>query len=87
MRILTPGKRLKSFVHGDVFVVTGSRKSLAWFKDKLEQRLAIKSTMIGLGEGEEREGRVLNRIIRVDKDGREYEADQRHAEILIDSVG
>ena len=30
-----------------------------------------------------REGRVLNRIVRVSEDGWEYEADQRHADLII----
>ncbi len=31
--------------------------------------------------------RILNRIVTVAKDGLEYEADQRHAEILMRDVG
>ena len=43
--------------------------------------------MIGGGPGEQREGRVLNRVIRITEEGWEYEADQRHADILIDELG
>eukprot|EP00973_Karenia_brevis_P050492 7008535-Karenia_brevis.AAC.1 len=44
--------------------------------------------MIGSGKGEEvREARVLNRVVRRTKDGWEYEPDQRHAEIIIESLG
>ena len=31
--------------------------------------------------------RILNRIVTVTKDGLEYEADQRHAEILMKDMG
>ena len=31
--------------------------------------------------------RILNRIVTVTKDGLEYEADQRHAEILMRDMG
>ena len=40
-----------------------------------------------MGEGEAREGKVLNQIIRVDKDGWFFEADQRHVEIMINQMG
>ena len=39
--------------------------------------------MIGKGEDEVREARVLNRVIRVDEKGWEYEPDQRHAEMIV----
>ncbi len=52
-------------------------------KDKLEKRFELKTTIIGSGEGEVSEGRILNRVIRCTKKGWEYEADQRHAEYLV----
>ena len=42
---------------------------------------------MGLKEGESREERILNRVIRVTKEGWEYEADQRHADLFIQEVG
>ena len=36
-----------------------------------------------MGPEEKREGRVFNRIVRVSEDGWEYEADQRHADLII----
>ena len=74
-------------VHGDDFVCVGNRESANSFKRQLEDRFEIKTQLIGTGTGEVREGRVLNRIIRVTEDGWEYEADQRHADILIDELG
>ena len=38
---------------------------------------------LGLGEDDCREMRVLNRIVRITDDGLLYEADPRHAEMLI----
>ena len=38
-------------------------------------------------EGEVKEARILNRIIRVTSDGWEYEADQRHADLIIQETG
>ena len=36
---------------------------------------------------EQREGRILNRVVRWTEEGWEYEADQRHAEILVERLG
>ena len=78
---------LMVLVHGDDFVCVGSRDAARMFKRQLESRFEIKTQVIGSGEGEQKEGRVLNRIIRVTEDGWEYEADQRHVDILIDELG
>ena len=77
---------LITLVHGDDFITVGNRKNIRWFKNKLEGRFEIKTKIIGQGEGEDREARVLNRIIRVTPKGWEYELDQRHADILIQAM-
>ena len=66
---------LKCLVHGDDFVSVGSRKSVSTFRQKLEKRFEIKTKIIGTGDGESSEGKVLNRVIRVTDDGWEYEPD------------
>lgn len=45
--------------------------------------------MVGVKEerGELREARTLNRILRVAEDGWEYEADQRHADLIVQETG
>jgi len=78
-----PGKRLKTLVHGDDFVTTGGRENIQWLKKELEKRFEIKTTMMGLGPNEVREARLLNRIIELDETGWRYEADPRHAELII----
>ena len=82
-----PKRRLKTLVHGDYFITTGHRSEAKWFKEKLLERFGIKTKVIGMGPGEEREERVLNRILRVGEDGWEYEPDQRHAELIINALG
>ena len=79
-------RRLCYAVHGDDFVTEGSREDCDWFKTKLEGRFEIKTKMVGLGEDEVREERILNRVIRVTEDGWEMEADQRHADIIIERM-
>ena len=47
-------------------------------------------TVVGINEeeeGEEKEARILNRIIRVTNEGWEYEADQRNADLIIQETG
>jgi hypothetical protein len=73
-------------IHGDDFVSSGSSSSLKWFKEVLEARFEIKTEVVGLGSEEVREARILNRVIRVDENGWEYEADQRHGEMIIKSL-
>ena len=52
-------------------------------KSRLGERFEIKTKLMGLKSGESREERILNRVIRVTEDGWEYEADQRHADLII----
>ena len=42
---------------------------------------------MGPGKDDDKEGRVLNSIVRWTEDGLEYEADPRQAEKLIESMG
>ena len=79
-------KKLVTMVHGDDFVTTGDRDSCKWFKDKLSARFQIKTKVIGKGPGEVEEESVLNRVMRRTKEGWEYEADQRLADILVKSM-
>ena len=74
-------------MHGDDFVSVGNRAALKWFKEELLKTCEISTQVVGMGEGEAREGKVLIRIIRVDKDGCFFEADQRHAEIIVKQMG
>ena len=76
-------KNLKTLVHGDDFVTTGKRVDVAWLREKLAGRFEIKTTVVGMGTGEAREARLLNRILSIDANGWRYEADPRHAELII----
>ena len=65
----------------------GEEDSLKKMEREMAGRFEIKTKLIGLGNGFDEEGRILNRIIRVTNEGWEYEADQRHAEIVIEALG
>ena len=56
-------------------------------KGALENRFDIKNKDVGGNKDLEDEVRVLNRIIRRVDGGWEYEADQRHAEIIVRDCG
>ena len=73
-------------VHGDDFVTVGDRQDTKWMEEELKKRFEIKTKVIGDGSDESREESVLNRIIRRTPEGWEYEADQRHADILIKAM-
>ena len=72
-------------VHGDDLVSVGSRSDLQWMKERLAGRFEVKTQMVGprADLGDVSEARILNRVIRVTPQGWEYEADQRHADLII----
>ena len=82
------GKGVKTTVHGDDFISSGGVGAMKWFKAALERRSEVTTTVVGTGMDEVREAKVLNRIIRTDdEDGWYYEADQRHGEIIVRTLG
>ena len=74
---------LTTLVHGDDYVTVGSEDSAMWLKGELEKVFDIKTSVVGRRSGLKKEVRVLNRVIRWTHEGWEYEADQRHAEIIV----
>ena len=80
-------KGLMMTVHGDDFTSTGSTKDLAWLKGRFESKFEITAKVLGPEAGQEREIRVLNRVLRWEQNGIIYEPDQRHAEMVIKEFG
>ena len=78
---------VKLLVHGDDYVSVGSRQSLNWLKVELEKKFKIKTNIIGSDEGDDKELKILNRIVRCTTKGFEYEADLRHAELICEEMG
>jgi hypothetical protein len=78
---------VRCIVHGDDFVLSGRAAALDQVKARMHERFLLKELgRLGGGPGEQRELRVLNRILRWTPAGLKYEADPRHAEILIRGV-
>ena len=58
-------------------------ESLKWMQSSLEQKYELTVKTLGPDAGQDKEVRVLNRILRWTTAGVEYEADPRHVEIIL----
>ena len=74
-------------VHGDDFTSTGSPRNLRWLEMKLKEQFELVTETFGAGKGHNQQLRILNRVISWSDEGIQYEADQRHAEIIIQELG
>ena len=82
-----PGRKMSLVVHGDDFTTLGLDGDLDWFEHELAQHFELKIRG-RLGEGTaDTQLRILNRIVTITKDGLQYEADPRHADVMIASMG
>ena len=76
-------------VHGDDFTCTGPEHALDWLKSVFEEAFDIKAEVLGpdAQRGQKTEIRVLNRVLTWNPWGIGYEADPRHAEIVVQQLG
>ena len=79
-------KGLRAYIHGDDFVVVGLPQNLKWMQERLERKYELTVEVLGPDAGQQKEVRVLNRILRWTPNGVEYEADPRHAEIILQQL-
>ena len=71
-------------VHGDDFTAIGSPEALDKYEAGMQRSFDCKlKGRLGLGPEDCKEMRVLNRIVRINENGLLYEADPRHAEMII----
>ena len=82
-----PERDIKTLVHGDDYVSSGTPESMDWLEKELTKAYEIKTQKVGKCDGYKGEGKVLNRILRVTEDGWEMEADPRHAELVVEQLG
>ena len=81
-------KCIPTSVHSDDFTTVGRKKDLDWFKATLSQKYELKETArLGPDPSDDKEVRILNRIVRWTDESIEYEADPRHAEKLVQELG
>ena len=75
-------------VHGDDFTTLGVESSLKWLIAEFQKEFKIKMRgILGPDEHDSHEITLLNRVVSWTPDGIQYEADQRHVEILLDTTG
>ena len=73
---------------GDDFTILGYEESLDSFKERITDKYEIKFRgRLGPNPKDDKEIRLLNRVIYWGKEGIKYEPDQRHAEIMIKLAG
>ena len=71
-------------MHGDDFVFEGPSSSFPGIIDALKKHWIVKlRATLGPGAADDTEVSILNRIVRWDAAGIEYEADPRHVEKLL----
>ena len=58
-----------------------------WLTKKVTDKFDIKSQMIGPRESDKNSAQVLGRVVTIGAEGVQYEADPRHAEIIIEALG
>ena len=81
-------RELTCSVYGDDFTCVGRKNHLDWFKTTLESKYElVEQARLGPGKTDDKEGKILNRVIRWTNEGLEYEADPRQREKLLRDLG
>ena len=70
-------------VHRDDFTISAPAEDLTLLHTELAKVWSVKQQILGPGEGMQRQVRILNRFLTWTENAREYEADQRLADIII----
>ena len=79
-----PGKDIPIVIHGGDLTALGTDDNLNWYENKLKESFEIKIRgRLGEGCKGPQEIRILNRMVSITDEGLLYEADPRHAEMLI----
>ena len=80
--------RVSVVVHGDDFTALGTAENLDRYERGLATQFELKIRgRLGEAPSDDKEIRILNRIVRILPRGISYEADPRHAELLVKSLG
>ena len=77
------GRKLQCVVHGDDFTFAGPFAALEWIEQEMQKPFLVKVAGRLGPEEQNRELRILNRVVRWGDEGLSYEADPRHAELLL----
>ena len=75
-------------VHGDDFTALGTDSALDKYEREIQKAFEVELRgRLGEEEKDCKEMKILNRILRVCKEGLRYEADPRHVELLAKRFG
>ncbi len=75
-------------VHGDDFTFEGPEDELKKVKEEMESWWDIKvRAVMGDEAGDDKEATILNRTVRWTNEGVEWEADPKHAKIIMEEMG
>ena len=70
-------RNVRAVIHGDDFTILGYEWDLDWFRKKIRERYEVKvKARLGPGIEDDKEVRILNRVVSWDKEGIKYEPDQ-----------
>ena len=83
-----PIRIIKVSVHGDDFTALGTDEGLDWFRKSMGDRFLMKVRgRFGPDPGDEKEIRILNRVIQWTEEGIWYEPEPRHVEFMLKDLG
>jgi hypothetical protein len=69
-------RRLVTSVHGDDFTTSGPKMNIDWMKGQMEQRYELtEAARLGPAKSDDKEVKILNRLVRWTEKGLEYEGD------------
>ena len=78
---------IRGVVHGDDFTVLGHSIHLDEFREKIKERYEVKMRgRLGPEDKGDKALRILNRVVLWTDEGIVIEADQRHADIIVQSM-
>ena len=78
---------LRTYIHGGGYVAAGKDSELKWLKATFEAKCGIKTQILGKDHEDCKQVKVSNRRLTLTKGGIAYEADPRHAEIVVQDLG
>lgn len=86
------GKDIRAVIYGDDFTPLGSDDALDWFRKTVDKKQGGRYEISHKGrfrpdKNDDKCVRLLNRVIEWTPEGVLYEADQRHAEIIVKLLG
>ena len=82
-----PEHNISGVVHGDDFTAMGLNADLDYYETELAENFELKIGRLGEGCKGDNQLRILNRIVTITATGLTYEADPRHVDLLVESLG